>query len=173
MLLYPPRACEDAAPSPFCNPCFKTAHCWCATPRRIFRAFCACAPFGRNRKNIAGPKPQNRKKLPVGTAESEKYFRNAEKEAEKYFRLDKDVFYTVSDEAFFGGAWDAGGSLPRATPCARVGKTVELAANGCAQVRFHLTFARRAAPAVTLARGVPAGVLAAGPRADLLERPAA
>lgn len=149
-----PALCEDAAPSPFLRSVFQDGALLVRNPATedFPGVLCLCAVRSESEKYCRLEPAKSEENFRSEQAESEKYFRNAEKEAEKYFRLDEDVFYTVSDEAFFGGGWDAGGSLPRATPCAALGKTVELAANGRAQVRFHLTFARRAAPAVTLAR---------------------
>lgn len=149
-----PALCEDAAPSPFLQSEFQDGALFLRNPANedFPGVLCLCAVRSESEKYCRSETEKSEENFRSEQTGSEKYFRNAEKESEKYFRLDEDVFYTVSDEAFFGGSWDAGGSLPEATPCAALGKTVELAANGCARVRFHLTFARRPAPAVTLAR---------------------
>ena len=127
-----PALCEEAVPTPFLQSEFQDGALLVRNPAAedFPGVLCLCAV----------------------RSEPEKYSRLEPAKSEECFRLDKDVFYTVSDEAFFGGGWDAGGSLPEATPCAALGKTVEIAAHAHAQVRFHLTFARRAASAVTLAK---------------------
>lgn len=136
-----PALCEDASPTPFLQSGFQDGALLVRNPANedFPGVLCLCAVRG------------SEKCCRHETAKPEKYFRSEPAESEKYFRLDEDVFYTVSDEAFFGGAWDAGGSLPEAQPCAALGKAVEIAANGCARVRFHLTFAKSPAAAKALA----------------------
>lgn len=63
----------------------------------------------------------------------------------------KEVFYTVSKVSFQSGAWDAGGDLPNAYPCAVLGRSLVLPPKRKEKVRFVLSFGRTAQSARAVA----------------------